>query len=433
MQHKGASIAYLRLPPRSAVDHAQAIDHLALPFAVAARGKLLQTGVTSLSAPSPALVAAHTVVLLLAASDVTLLRVEVPPLPAHRLPLAMPALVEDRLIGDVTECVMAAGRDQGGWRTVAVVQREWLLAWVSSLHDLGVHRLRALPVQLCVPLQLDDLTAALMVTGDAAELVVRFGTDEGIGLALNNSDDVTLPDQVLALLATLAGQRAVDFSLPADFIGELESALASNRHTVRLGALRELHWTNLIDAASDAGPDLMLGVDKSGASSIRWQHWRWPLWLAMLLVLVNIVALQINLWRLRSEVDDLTAAMSYTYRRAFPNETVVVDPLVQMQRKIAALHRQAGEPVPEDFLSLAAAFGDVWPVMQTQAGIGAQSIAALTYRDQTLEVRFKPDIKPSVEGVQSAFAARGLQVRTAQAASNEGTAGATVWQIRSEP
>ena len=428
MRQKTNTMAYLQLPPRAALNKTQPIAGVALPYAVAARGKLLQTGILPLSQLHRQLSTAHTVVLLMAATDVTLLRVQVPPLPAHRLHLALPALVEDRLIGDAADCVMAAGREAQGRRVIAVVQRDWLLSWTTVLRESGMSRIRALPVQLCLPMPAERLSAALMVNSDAMELVIRYGADEGIGLPLMNADDVTLPDQVLALLATLAGEQAVDLSLPADFIGELESAIASGRHPVKIHALHELNWASLIEAAADAGPDLMAGLSEPEATGIHWQRWRWPLRLALLLLILNIVALQIDSWRLQSEADDLQQAMVTTYQRAFPNETAVVDPLAQMQQKIATSRRQAGESLPDDFLGLAAAFGDAWATVQTETGVGPQVIAALAYRDQTLEVRFKPEAKPSVETAQPAFAARSLQVR-----ATESQGGASIWQVRSAP
>ncbi len=444
MRHKTNTIAYLRLPPRTAIDKTEALADFALPYALAARGKLLQTGMTSLSQAACELAATHTVVLLIAASDVTLLRVEVPPLPAHRLHLVLPALVEDRLIGDAADCVIAAGKEVAGKRLVAVMQRDWLLAWTSSLRASGFNRLRALPVQLCLPLEADHLAAALMFNSDAMELVIRYSDDEGIGLPLTNADDVTLPDQILQLIATMAGERPVDLLLPRDFIGELESALASGRHPFRLSAVHELNWANLIEAADAAGPDLMSGVSEPEATGIDWQRWRWPLRLALLLLVLNIIALQIDSWRLQSQAADLQQAMVSTYRGAFPNETAVVDPLTQMQKKIAASRRQAGEVLPDDFLALAAAFGDVWANTQNQTpaqtpaqtpsqtpaspGVSTQPIAGLAYRDQMLEVRFKPDIKPSLESAQPYFTERSLAAR-----ASEAQGGANVWQVRSAP
>jgi general secretion pathway protein L len=167
-----------------------------------------------------------------------------------------------------------------------------------------------------------------------------------------------------------------------------------------------------------------------------WQRWRWPLRMAVLLVLVNITALQIDSWRLQNEAASLKNAMADSYRRSFPNETAVLDPMAQMQQKIAASRQRAGETVPTDFLALAAAFGDAWTTlqmqmqmqMQTQTGAGAQAIAALTYRDRALEVRFKPAVKLSIEAAQPVFTTHALKVRAMDA---EG--GVSVWQISGVP
>lgn len=428
MRAAGSVIAYLRLPPRTVAGPLHEDEALPLPYAFAARSKLLQTGVATLDQIADELAAAHTVVLLMAASDVTLLQVAVPPLPAHRLPQVLPALIEDRLIGDTADCVIVAGEEIGGQRLVAVAQRDWLQHWIARLRASGARRLRALPVQCCLPVPDGALSAALMVSGYATELVIRYNAAEGIGLPLTDADDVTLPDQVFQALATLAGERPVLLELPEDFISEFESALASERHAVRIAAMQPLHWPALIELAAHAGPDLIAGMQEAEITHLRWQRWRWPLRLAVLLLVVNLAALQADSWRLQREAASLQAGMTNTYRQAFPNDTVVVDPLAQLQQKITDARRRAGEAAPGDFLALAAAFGDVWHPLQTDAGIGTQSIAGVSYRDQTLEVRFRPEVQPPVDAAHTALAAHALQLRTSQAEN-----GARLWQVRSAP
>jgi hypothetical protein len=66
--------------------------------------------------------------------------------------------------------------------------------------------------------------------------------------------------------------------------------------------------------------------------------------------------------------------------------------------------------------------------LQTQTGVGAQSIAAIAYRDQMLEVRFKPAVKLSIEAAQPVLATHALQAR---AMDVEG--GISIWQVRSAP
>ncbi|NBW92114.1 MAG: hypothetical protein EBR53_06620, partial [Actinobacteria bacterium] len=176
-------------------------------------------------------------------------------------------------------------------------------------------------------------------------------------------------------------------------------------------------------AASDVEPDLMSGVSGPESTGIEWQHWRWPLRLTLLLMVVNITALQIDSWRLQKEAAGVKEIMMDIYRRSFPNEAPVLDPLAEMQHKIAASRQHAGETAPSDFLALIAAFGDAWTSLQTQTGTGAQAIAAIVYRDQMLEIRFKPAIKLSIDAAQPVLAANALLLSGDEAAKKKSLPG----------
>lgn len=432
MRSASAMIIYLRLPPHAALARTGTDDDIPLPYAFVARNKLQQTGVASLREIEPELASASTVVLLIAASDVTLLRVAVPPLPAHRLPQVLPALVEDRLIGDPAACVIVAGAEDAGQRWVAVAARDGLLYWTTRLRTLGVHRFRALPLQLCLPLPASGFTAAVMAGSEGAELVIRYGIHEGLGVPLTDAGDVTLPDQVLQALVTLAGERPVTLWLPPDYVGDFESTWTSGRHRINLTALHALHWTTLIDMSGQAGPDLIPALNEPETVRLRWQSWRWPLRLAVMLVVINILALLGDGWRLQREAEDWRIAMADTYRRAFPGDTLMTDPITQVKQKIIQARRQAGEPVPGDFLALAAGFGDAWTELQANDESGTPAIAGLAYRDQVLEVRFKPGAKPSINVAQKIFSVRALQVSEfTDTPTNQTAPSGRVWQVRS--
>ena len=72
-------------------------------------GAIEREGVAALSELAEQVKRAQRVVLLLAASDVTLLRIKMPPLSGAKLRAALPNLVEDRLMSDPEECVVVAG------------------------------------------------------------------------------------------------------------------------------------------------------------------------------------------------------------------------------------------------------------------------------------------------------------------------------------
>ncbi|WP_417921608.1 type II secretion system protein GspL, partial [Christiangramia marina] len=124
---------------------------------------------------------------LLAGADVTLLAVQAPPLTGARLRAALPALVEEHILGDPLDCVLVAGPAlPDGRRPVAVVQRDWLEPLVKTLLGMGARAVAAMPLQLCLPLQPGSVSAAI----GGGELLLRQSQYEGIGLALDGNPSV---------------------------------------------------------------------------------------------------------------------------------------------------------------------------------------------------------------------------------------------------
>jgi general secretion pathway protein L len=75
------AILYLRLPSRAETRSKEDKSH-SFPFAVANHGRLQRAGFTQLDALASLITHVHRVVILPAASDVTVLRISAPPLSA---------------------------------------------------------------------------------------------------------------------------------------------------------------------------------------------------------------------------------------------------------------------------------------------------------------------------------------------------------------
>jgi general secretion pathway protein L len=415
----GPSTLLLRLPARAADPARYSIAlQASLSFVWSVRGRLLRIAHAPLAELAPQLADAQRVILLLAASDVTLMRVPVPPLPAARLQAALPALVEDHVIGDPADCAIAAGPEVDGQRVLAVVDREWLQRWVQAVRQQGARRIVALPMQLCLPLPAGQVGAALLEWPSGRELALRFSADEGIGLPVVVDDDAQLPDAVASLLTTLAPARAVQLSLPASLTQSFRDWLL-NHPDSGIVAVEE-NWAVWAEGATQIPLDLVSGIAGAHASPIDWRRWRWPLALAVACVLVNGFALNADWWRLRSEGARLNDAMAALFRRSFPNEPLMRDPLAQMQQRLAVNRQAAGEFAPGDFLALSAALGEAW----AEAGNDLRAIASLEYRDGLLELTLKPGARLSPETMQTALLARRLQATVSPADPQR-------WQIRS--
>ena len=147
-------------------------------------GQLQQQGSAALGSLGQLIAGAKQVVLLLAASDVTLLRLKTPPLAGARLRAALPGLVEEPILGDVQDCLLAAGApDAAGLRTVAVAQRAWIDVLVKALLAQGARKIALLPSQLCLPLPPGGVAAALQTGAQGIELALRQAQPFGIASA----------------------------------------------------------------------------------------------------------------------------------------------------------------------------------------------------------------------------------------------------------
>ncbi|MES2264761.1 MAG: type II secretion system protein GspL [Pseudomonadota bacterium] len=402
---------YIRYPAKAAADSG-ALQ--ACQFAlVGDGGNVMQQGAAALGNLADLVAGARRVVLLLAAADVTLLRVKVPPLSSARLKAALPALVEDQILGDPADCVLAltplAPEDEGS-RTVAVVQRAWLEVLVKTLVAQGAHGISAYPAQLCLPLQPGGVSAALALGDAGLELTLRRAQYDGIGLTV-----APQPQAALLMLRALAGEAPLSVYVPAALAPQYQELAAAMPGV----ALETDHWAHWVSASKGAAPDLAAGLGATGAQARAWQRWRWPLRLALLAVLVNIAGLNIEWFRMKREADEVRKAMLQTFRAAYPKEIVILDPAAQMRKNISVAQAGSGQLAPDEFTALAAAFGEA------VAGLPRRDIvASLEYRERSLLVKLKPNaVEPgALAQVQAALSARKL-------ALSETAPG--VWQIRS--
>ncbi|HEY5799077.1 MAG TPA: type II secretion system protein GspL [Burkholderiaceae bacterium] len=442
------STLYIRHPARASVDTAtgEALGELAQPalgtapasrFAqVSDGGTVMQQGAALLGNMADTIALASRVVLLLAASDVSLLRVKAPPLSGARLKAALPNLVEEQLISDPAECVVVpatstavALESPDSLLRVAVVQRAWLELLVQALMTQGARQISVLPAQLCLPAP--DANAVHAAVGEITaagdvELTVRLGQYDGIGLAVPAG--VTEPDagadQVLATLQALAGPSALQVHVPQAQVASYQraadmrnAALAGSGATIAVAADQWTHW---IAAARLQTLDLMSGLNlRTGAAD--WRRWRWPLGLAAAIALINIAALNVEWWRLKRQADVQQALLVQTYKTAYPREPVVYDPVAQMAQKIAAAKLNSGTPAADDFLALASNFNQAWTATTAGRG-GIAQIAAVEYRERGMTVKFKNDGTAPFDELRGALAARNI-------ALTQPTPG--TWQLRS--
>jgi general secretion pathway protein L len=377
-------------------------------FAVAGdNGAIEQTGVGALRQLGDVVAAVRRVVLIVSAADVTLLSVKAPPLSGARLRAALPALVEEHILGDPSEAVLVAAPQQAdNTRPVAVVQRDWLEHLVRMLLAQGARAVTALPAQLCLPLQPGSVAAAV----GAGELTLRQSQFQGLGLALDGN-----PEVALQTVRALAGDAPLVLFVPHEQLGEYQAVATEAGPGMALEADDWAHW---ISGSKTTTLDLVPGLGAAGAAQRDWRRWRWPIRLGLLVLLINLVGLNVQWLRLRGEANGLRQAMTQTFRSAYPNQPVI-DPVAQMRQNIARAKANTGALAHDEFNYLAAAFGEASGALGRQPGI-----ASIEYKERGLIVKVKAEtVDPGLTSqLKAALATRGMSL--------EETAPAT-WLVRS--
>lgn len=337
---------------------------------------------------------AKQVILLLAGVDVTLLRMQVPPLSAAKLRSALPNLIEDRLLEDVSTCVVSCTANKGTMQTVAVTRRVWLELLLKTALGLGAQRVSALPSQLSLPLLESQVSATLQDTGSAMSLILRLSEHEVMGIVIDPAAGL------LNTLRTLVPEAPITLFLASDMHAQFQTELATDSG-ITIKALNDTHLL-----LPDPALNLVAGIASASHRNWNWRPWRWPLLLAGALIVLQTLALNLDWWHLSREAHDLRSSMNQLYLASYPNESVILDPLIQMQQKIAVLRHDVGLSSADDFNSLTAEFGVVWA-----SSASTPSISALEYHDRSLKILLKSAYASNA--IRAALAQRGLTLEVA--------------------
>ncbi|RZA36330.1 MAG: general secretion pathway protein GspL, partial [Lysobacteraceae bacterium] len=303
-----------------------------------------------------------------------LLPVQAPPLSGARLRAALPALVEEHILGDPLDCVLVAGPAlPDGRRPVGVVQRDWLEPLVQALLGMGARVVAAVPSQLCLPLQPGSVSAAV----GNSELLLRHGQYDGLGLALDGN-----PTLVLQTARALAGDAPLNLYVRHAQLGEYQALLAEAGPGITLESDSWEHW---IAGSKSSTMDLVPGLGTAGVAQRDWSRWRWPIRLALAAIVVNIIGVNIEWLRLKREADAVRQEMTQIFRSAYPGQPVI-DPVAQMRQNITRAKAASGQVSPDEFGWIAGQLGEA------VRGLGRPpGIASMEFRDRALTVKIKPE------------------------------------------
>ncbi|MCG1041156.1 type II secretion system protein GspL [Mycetohabitans sp. B8] len=437
----------VQLPPRDPAVPSQEWQLPDLPFLLLDKqGRTQRAGRASLAL----LPRATRTVLMLAARDLLMLAATIPPLKGPRLRQALPNVIEDHLIQDAQTCHIAldpAGPIDGK-RVIAVIDRGWFRFICDAFRSAGHTSLRAVPVTRCLPQpgavqhgldKVDSQAAAgaalprVAAGDDAGPSNIEAGDEPSapahlpivaaiLGNVVRTEPAALLgePGELAGVfgphceLALARGALGEGFAVPVNALEPTLAALAADA-PVTLYRLTEVPGSE--PHASRGGNDAAAPTthvealpltfetlahnalaqefdlcqfefapqlwNLSGATLARW---RLPIALALASIVVAVIGVNVQWLMLARQRDAINAQMTELLLSAFPKTTVVLDPADQMTRQLDQLRLAAGEPAPDDFLSLADALA------RSLGPVPSNTIAQLDYRNRSLEVTFKPSV-----------------------------------------
>lgn len=328
-----------------------------------ADGKLIAQGNSPLSAmPHAARCEA-----IAPAAAVLLTTVKLPVQQGEKARRLLPFAIEEQLAVDADSVHLALGAAlPDGHVAVAAVDKVWLQTWTAFFeqHTRPLHHLYAETL-------LPNLSAGTWsVVWQQNSGWVRTGLNSGWALASESAAALQLAD-------------APDIVLYADAIPAWLQALP-----LKITLKTRWKWTDW----QPNTPDLLQGSFSRRAFQWQgWQKFRMAAGLAAAGLLLHILGTGWEVWHLQREQKTLQSNMEATFRQAFPEATVVVDPVLQMERQRANLRRAAGMADPHDFLALLQQITPLLPQNATQK---------IRYDNQTLRIELNLPNAASVDSLR---------------------------------
>jgi len=339
-------------------------------------------------------------------SDVFQAEVAAPRLAEAKLRLALPNLLEDRLLAEPAQCHIAffpavrgaAAAGAPPSLPVAAIDRGLLTRLLDVFAAAGGRPRAAYSAIYVLP---PPGTDGLPVFAARGRLIVRTALHDGVACDIDEGDE---PPAALRLALRIGSWQRIRAYGP--------QAARLQKMAAALGVPVDQAEQPLEADAADGAINLLQGAFARGGVlgdvtrlRLSLRSWRAPLiWSAVASAL--FIAGMNGYWlTLQAEAGELRNRMATAFRGAFA-DAEMVDPIVQAQRELARLRARAGQSSAGDFTALNA------QVAQLLAAAPVGIVASVEYRDGALQLKFKsPPDAPLQNQLRAQAVQQGLQLR----------------------
>ena len=270
------------------------------------------------------------VTLLLPASAVLLLAVELPIKSANQIIKALPFALEDLLANDVESYHLVWHRQPKGKVYVAAVSHDLMQTCLLRFQELGIELTKIYPETLCLPYQ--DLSCSILV--DQQHAILRTGQWLGGGI-----ESEFLPDcldklftenpqfQAIQIWASDTAVQLPDAKLPSNIT---KHEIASPLQLLQVGATQLTEEFNLLSGR----------YGKKNTADWQWQKWLPAIAILLLAVLIQTGALLNSYWAQKAELATLETQTLDLFKKTFPEVKRIVNMKVQADQQLAELKQQ---------------------------------------------------------------------------------------------
>ncbi len=300
---------------------------------------------------------ADSVLLVLADTDVSWHRIQVPKAPAARQRAAIAGVIEEQLLDEpgAMHLALAPGAVGGQSAWVAAIDKAWFAAELRVLEKAGLHVERAVPVAWP-----EDTPMGHFSSG--------FGADAGAPMQLTWSDadgvaavnvQGALARQMLPIWSAQPARWSAHpaVAAPAErWLGRGVLVLSDEERLLQAG--RSLWNLRQFDLAPRHRGTLALRGAWRRFRSSAWRPVRWGL---VAVVAVQVLGLNLWAWNQQRQIDGKRLAAIQLLRSTHPQVRAVLDAPVQMQRETDALRSAAGKVGDSDLETMLGIAAAAWP------------------------------------------------------------------------
>jgi general secretion pathway protein L len=289
---------------------------------------------------------ANRIQLVIPASEVMITRTRLPAAARRATGSVLNFAVEDQTATepDANQVSWLGTVDEGD--VLAIVSRRGLDRWRTLLAEAGIRGYEVCSEMLLLP----GTPGAWSIAWNGFEGFVRTGKLEA---AATDSGDRASPPLSLRLMLETAKANGKTpnsltlYTLAEDALPDVQAWQAILGLPIRHAGSWD--WRN---APITEGVSLAQEAPRWGGMTAIAPRLRVAAWIAGIALVLHAVALAADWTHLANEQRSLRRQMDERFRTTFPDAVAVVDPLLQMRRKVAETRHAVGQPDIGDFLPM---------------------------------------------------------------------------------